>query len=78
MEIGGQAPDLVDLMHDGARPRDNSLASARYTIETFAFAAEKLESEFFLEQLELLADTRLRRIQTIGGSRNIQAVVNYC
>jgi hypothetical protein len=77
MKIGGQAPDLVDLMHDCARPCDNPFASARYTIETFAFAAEKLESEFFLEQLELLADTRLRRIKAIGGSRNVQAIIDY-
>jgi hypothetical protein len=77
MKIGGQAPDLVDLMHDCARPGDNPLTSARYAIEAFAFAAEKLESEFFLEQLELLADAGLRCIQTIGGSRNIQAVINY-
>jgi len=32
------------------------LAGARYAIETFAFTTEQLRAEFFLEQLEQLAD----------------------
>ena len=77
IKIGSQASYLFDLVHDITRPHHNLLAGACYAIETFALAAEELQSEFFLEHFELLADTRLRCIQTIGSCRNVQAIIDY-
>ena len=55
----------------------NHLSPAAVTpSEAFALAGEYLHAQFFLEQLELLADAGLRRVQALSSGRDVQAVVD--
>ncbi len=77
VEICSKAPDLFDLVHDFARSHDNLLPGAGHPIEALTFAAEELQTQFFLQQFQLFADTGLRGVQAIGCGRYIQAIIDY-
>jgi hypothetical protein len=72
----GEAPDALDLVHDYPGTFDDPVAGVRYAVEALSLAREQLQAQFFLEQLELFADARLRRIHAIRGRGDIEAVVN--
>lgn len=77
VKVRSKASDLFDFFHDSARSDDNLLAGACYATKTFPLAAEQLQAELFLKQLELLADPGLRCIQSISGRRNVEAIIDY-
>src|SRR6185503_4051803 len=55
--------------------RDDLASGRRDRRQTLALAREELHSELGLELLQLLADPRLAREQTVGRRRDVQAAV---
>jgi hypothetical protein len=55
--------------------RDHLFPGHGDAAEALALAREQLQPEFLLEELQLLADTRLGGIQPFGGRGDVQAVV---
>jgi len=57
------------------RAIDHLLTGRRNLGERAAAAHKNIKPEFVLEQFELLADRRLRRMQLFGGSGDVHAVL---
>ena len=74
--VGRETADVVDFLHDQARALDDLIAGRGDAAQALALARKQLQPEFFFEQLELLADTRLRRVQTLGSRRDVQPVID--
>ena len=72
-----QAADIFDLAHDDPSSVDHFFPGPCHPLQAFSFARKKLQAELFFKQLQLFADTRLRRIQAFGCSRNVQSIVGY-
>jgi hypothetical protein len=73
LEIVRQALDVLHFAQDPYRTVDDLLPCLRDAREVAPVAHEDLEAEFVLEQLDLLADARLRRVQLLRGRRDVEA-----
>jgi hypothetical protein len=67
----------VCFLQDFQRPLDDLLPGRSDPRQVAALADEDLESELILEQLDLLADPGLRRMQLLGGRRDVQAALGH-
>ena len=70
-----QALDALDFAQDPQRPLDDLLAGGRDLREVAAVARKDLKAELVLEQLELLADARLRSVQFLRGGSDVESVL---
>ncbi len=73
LEIVGKALDVLHLAQDPDRAVDDLLPGGSDARQVAAVADEDLETELVLEQLDLLADARLRRVQLLGRRRDVEA-----
>src|SRR5690606_515459 len=71
-----QAAYRFHFPHDRARPLDDEIAGRRDPVEALALTGEQLNPELLFQELELLADARLRGVEAIGGGRDVEAVVD--
>jgi hypothetical protein len=76
VEIRREAADIVHFRHDDPGAVDHLFAGGRDAAQALALAREQLHPELLLEELELLADPRLRRVQLFRCLRDIQPVVD--
>ena len=75
LQVVRDALDVLHLAQDLHRPVDDLLAGGRDFRQRAAAADKDAEAELILEQLQLLADSRLRGMQLFGGRRDIQAAL---
>jgi len=75
-EIAGEARDVVRFAQNLARPRDNFAAGRGDRGQALALAREQLHAELRLELLQLLADTGLARVETLGGRGDVEPAID--
>jgi hypothetical protein len=66
--------EIVGFAQDALGDRQHRLARLGQAAEALAAALEDRHPQFLLEQLDLLGNARLRRIQSLGRLRNIQTL----
>ncbi len=71
-QLGGEILDALRLLQDAQSALDHLLARRRDAREIASLAHEDLEAELVLEQLDLLADARLRGVQLLRRRRDVQ------
>ena len=72
LELLGQVLDVADLAQDADRAVDHLLPGRRDPREVAPVAHEDLEAELVLEQLDLLADARLRGVQLLRRGGDVE------
>src|SRR5258708_7593870 len=77
-KLGRQVADTLGFLKDAERAIDDLLASWRDTREIAAFAHEYLKAQLIFEQLDLLAYPGLRRMQLLGGRRDVETALGHC
>jgi hypothetical protein len=73
--VAGEAADVLHFAHDPAGAADHFPAGRGDGRQALALAGEELHAKLLLQQLELLADSRLARIQAVSGGRDVEATV---
>ena len=76
-EFLGDLLDAFDFTQDLAGGGDDALASWSDAGQVFAAACEDFDAQLVFEQADLLADTRLRGIEALSGSGNVEVVVRH-
>ncbi len=69
--------DAVDLAQNLTGGFQNRLTGGGNAGQVFAAAGEDLHTQLVFQQAYLLADTRLRGVQALGGRGHIQVVVRH-
>jgi hypothetical protein len=72
LELLGQVLDVADLAQDAGRAVDHLLPGRRDPCEIAPVAHEDLEPELVLEQLDLLADARLRGVELLRRGGDVE------
>ena len=72
LELLGQVLDVADLAQDAGRAVDHLLPGRRDPCEIAPVAHEDLEAELVLEQLDLLADARLRGVELLRRGGDVE------
>ncbi len=67
---------VADLDERATRGRDDDRAGRRKLGEPLALADEDFDAELVLELADLLADSRLRRVERFRGVRDVEAVID--
>ncbi len=74
--VGRQATNILHFLHDDPGTLDDLLARSSDSAQALALARKQLQSQLLLEQLQLFADPRLRRIEPLGRGGYVQPVVD--
>ncbi len=76
LEFGADALEVVEFLQRTPRGCHDHLAAGGQGGQSFALANENRHPELILQLPDLLADAWLRREQGIGGSRDIETMVD--
>src|SRR5258708_11332508 len=76
-KLGRKVADTLGFLKDPECAVDDLLAGRRNPREIAAFAHEDLKAQLVLEQLDLLADAGLRRVQLLGGRRDVETALGH-
>jgi hypothetical protein len=76
-ELLADALDVLHLAHHPFSQIYNSPAWFSNTCQALAITLKYLQVKLFLQQLNLLANARLRRMQSFRGDRNIEALARH-
>ncbi|MOA04376.1 hypothetical protein D3C78_1239250 [compost metagenome] len=76
-ELLGNLLDAFDLAQYLASGGDDALTGRGHSGQVLAAACEDLDAQFVFQQTDLLADARLRGVQALGGSGNVEVVVRH-
>ena len=76
LDVRRQSPDVFDLLDHPDRVINDVLARRGDSLEVPPFPLEYLKAKLVLEQLDLLADTGLRRMQHPRGRGDVESLLH--
>ena len=76
-QLGGQAADARRFLQDPQRPLDDLLPFRGNAREIAPLTHEDLEAELVFQQLDLLADARLRGVQLLCRRGDVEAALRH-
>ena len=77
-EVSCRLADVFDVVQEIGDVFKNGVTSGRDRCQLFSGTFENLDVEFIFQQLDLVADTRLRGVQLFRSGRHVEVVTHDC